>query len=157
LTRQLSALFDSHERAAAAVAELRQHHFSERELTVVGPAAADRIDARERMGEPGTQPEARHGTWIGSALGAAVGGFFSLVSMALIPAVPIFVVGGAAVVGAIGSLTGLGVDSQHLQSVESALRAGQVLLLVEQETDERTQEAKDVIERHGPASLTLSS
>jgi uncharacterized membrane protein len=157
MTCQVSALFEDHDQAAAAVRSLQEHQFQERELTVI--AKADEATAQEldRYEQSVEREDSRTGVWTGSALGAAVGGYLGLLSMVLIPALPLFIVGGAAVGGLLGKgLGGLGVADQHVGSVEETLRGGGALALVHEPDPKRAQLAQDLLKQHAARSVTVA-
>lgn len=149
MTRHVTALFDRHEEAAEAVRLLKEQKFTDREFTVVAkPDEASADDATGAHVSALNEANKRGGAWVGSALGAAVGGTVGLLSIALIPAIPLMMVGGAAVGGTAGNLFGdSGIGTEERARIERALQAGGVLIVVEQETDERAQLARELLQR----------
>jgi uncharacterized membrane protein len=150
----VSALYDEREAAAAAVHQLRDHGFGDREVTVV--ATPDPNDAEVGQNDEAvSKRDARIGGWGGSALGAAVGGYLGVLSMALIPALPLLVAGGALVGGIAGGVGGLGVAEKDAHEAESTLRAGGVLVIVRERDDERAHEAIRVLEDSGARTVGM--
>jgi uncharacterized membrane protein len=153
MTFIISAAFDERDQAAKAVHALRANHFSDRELSVV--AAADQHAVAEH--ERGTAGRAvRSGVWAGTALGAAVGGYLGLLAMALVPALPLLIVGGAAVGGLAGSMTGLGVASGNVKEAERVLHAGGALLIVRETDEQRARTALHVLEEAQARTIGMS-
>ena len=149
MTRQVTALFDSHDEAAEAVRLLKEHKFSDREFAVVARQEEGSADeATDARVSALSESKERGGAWVGSALGAALGGTVGLLSIALIPAIPLMMAGGAAVGGGAGSFFGeAGISSEERGKIEGKLREGGVLIVVEQETDERAQLARELLMR----------
>lgn len=152
MTHRVNALFEQRDQAAEAVRALRARDFDDRTLTVI--ARAD--DLPRGNTEHTDQANKTTAAWTGSALGAAVGGYLGLLSMVLVPALPLLVVGGAAVGGAIGSLTGLGVADRELDAVRETLQGGGVLLVVNEESDERAQLAREVLTKSEAKTVSAS-
>ena len=159
MTRHVSALFDGHEEAASALQLLKQHEFTEREMTVVAKPDDDEADDTAKLQQSATkEANDKAGTWVGSALGAAVAGTTGLLSMALIPAVPLLMVGGAAMGGGAGKLLGgadLGPKQREL--LEQKLRAGGVLIVVHQETEERAKLAEELLGRAHAHDIAITA
>ena len=149
MTRHVSALFDGHEDAARAIQLLKEHEFTHREMTVIAKPDDSEAEDRRQGAVQGANGQA--GTWVGSALGAAVAGTAGLMSMALIPAVPLLMVGGAAIGGGAGKLFGgAELGPKQREMLETKLRAGGVLVVVHQETEERARIAQELLGRsHG--------
>lgn len=158
MTRHVSAVFDNHEQAARAIRTLQEHDFSDREFSVI--AKPDDQDGQsEALHQRSLEQEnARGGAWTGSVLGAAVAGSVGLVSMALIPAIPLLVVGGAAAGGVAGKLFGgLGLGQHQSKETEAALQAGGVLVVVHQETEERARKAQELLESLPSKGVSVSN
>ena len=62
-------------------------------------------------------------------------------------------IGGAAIVGIVGALTGWGVPEEHAQHYEREVSAGRAVVVVH--TEERREEAWDILTRHGAHSRDL--
>jgi hypothetical protein len=142
MTHLISAVFETRDDAAQIVRRLKESGFSDREFTVVAGS-----DAAQEEGElESEQQTGRAGAWAGSALGAAVAGSVGLMSMALIPAVPLMMVGGAAAAGAAAdAVTRFGSGPLQDEQTQRILRAGGAVIVVDTDTDNRARIARDVL------------
>lgn len=146
----VGAVFDDREQAADAVWSLRQHHFTDQELSVIAsPEEEERArGATEQYLRMARREELRTGAWTGSALGAAVGGYLGLLTMTLLPALPLFVVGFAAIGGFLGGTLGFGMHERLLREAEHALRSGGVVLLIHEDSKDRSDLAEKLLKEH---------
>jgi uncharacterized membrane protein len=149
----VTALFHDRDRAAHALRRLQQQGFGQSELTVV--SSVDR-EVHQDLSERSEQVDAHGGAWAGTALGAAVGGYLGLLSMVLIPALPLFIVGGAALGGIAGTMLGLGVGDHQAAQAEELLRSGGALVVVTTENSDRARAAKDLLGQQSARDLSVS-
>jgi hypothetical protein len=142
MTHHISAVFETHDDAAQTVRRLKESGFSDRDFTVVAQS-----DVQQKEGELENEQQAgRGGAWAGSALGAAVAGSVGLLSIALIPAVPLMMVGGAAAAGATAdAVTRFGSGPLLNEQTQRILRGGGVVIVVETDADDRASVARDVL------------
>jgi hypothetical protein len=145
--------------ADAAVRELVDAGFRAKEVGVITKNASgtwnpDGSDSGENAGE---------GALVGAVAGAGIG---SLVGMGILSGViPVIgpalmagtfgviasnAVGGAAIAGVVGALTGWGIPDEHARYYESEVAAGRTVVAVS--TDERREAARAILRRHGGAS-----
>lgn len=147
-------VFDNHARARVAVEDLRRAGFPDDRIGFMGP-------------EPGApvgravDHDPAEAAGVGAAVGAAAGGAAGLVVAAAMftPIGPV-VLGGAlatwlATVGvgvtagaALGALVGFGLPEHEARWYEGELKAGRTLVLVH-EADERAEDARHILRRHG--------
>ncbi|HVZ32782.1 MAG TPA: helix-hairpin-helix domain-containing protein [Polyangiaceae bacterium] len=157
MTYNVSALFDNPSHAAEAVRALQGHGFGERELTVITTPGENTDVVSEWEEDSVARGQRRTGGWMGGALGAAVGGYIGLVSMVLIPALPLLILGGAAAGTVAGRLMGLDLADHQVRDAESVLRAGGALLVVREDDAERAKLARDVLARCGVHAFSMDS
>jgi hypothetical protein len=156
MTRHVSAIFEDHQKAADAVRSLREAGFWDREFSVLARSG----DTSEGQSHESRVEEesGKGGAWTGSVLGSAVAGMAGLLSIAAIPAVPLLMVGGAAIGGTAGRVFGrLGVGQEELESMQNDLEHGGVLVVVHQETDERAALARDLLTQARGKSVRVAS
>jgi uncharacterized membrane protein len=152
----VGAVFADPEQAADAVWSLRQHEFTDQELNVITSLeeAEQAHGMREQYSRLARREEQRTGAWTGVAIGAAVGGYVGLLTMVLLPALPLFVVGFGAVGGFLGGMLGSGMNDELVKHAEDALRAGGVVVLIHEDSEERAQLADRLLQEHHANEVT---
>ncbi len=146
-------VFDDRRAAQQAVAELRRVGFRDDQIGVVA-----RDEAREGVNtETGSRWE--EGAATGIAAGAGLGALWGLGIVAgVLPAIGPAIAGGvlasvlasaaggAAVVGVLGALVGLGIPEDEARFYEGEFHAGRTLVTVQ--APGRYEEARDILRRH---------
>jgi uncharacterized membrane protein len=148
----VSALFDDRDHAAAAIHALKKEQFAGNQLSVV--AKTDHAEAASHEHAVSGR-DVRSGVWAGSALGAALSGYVAMSTVALVPALPLFVVGGAVIGGMFGSMTALGVAEKDERDTERTLREGGALVVVREPNEWRARRALEVLEENGARSAAI--
>jgi hypothetical protein len=147
-------VFDTHEGAEAAVAELQREGFPAEAISVVRRPAG----TPPEVGAEDT--EAGSGTVAGASVGALVGGAVGLAALAVPGIGPLLAAGpvAAALSGALtggalgalaGSMVGLGVPKERAEQYETAVRAGGVLVTVGTPNQVVAGGARETLARHG--------
>lgn len=149
-------VFDSHDRARAAIEALHDEGFSEDEVSVVakdrqGSGEEDQDGAMDMIGGDNITDGAAWGSGIG-----ALGGFLAGLGALAIPGLgPIVAAGplaaalsGAVAGGIAGGLIDLGIPDQESRRFEQDVKEGRIVAVVETER-ENVDRAKAVLERHG--------
>ncbi len=166
------AVFKSREAANAAIAELYEAGFREREIGVVHrnsqgiqhgldrntSAASDDDDAAEAT-TGGAVAGAVTGLGVGALVGAGVlAGVIPVVGPALfagtLGVLASNAAGGAAVAGLVGALTGWGLSEEDATYYEGEVTAGRTIVTV---TSDRSKEAEQIMKRHGGTARQRSS
>jgi uncharacterized protein (TIGR02271 family) len=150
-------VFENHEQADRAVAELRKAGFRDDQIGVAGRhvTGATTTDATE---EKGTHADtgALTGALAGAGLGALAGlGILAGVIPAIGPAIAGGTLGillsnvaaGAGVAGLVGALVGAGVPEEEAKYYEDEFRAGRTLVTVQ--ANGRAAEARAILQRCG--------
>jgi hypothetical protein len=152
--RTVVGLFSRRSDAEAAIRDLKDAGFTDRQIGVALRDASDQRELEQSTGSVAVEAAAT-----GALGGGVVGGLIGLLGSLLIPGVGPIVVGGvlasaltgagigAATGGIIGALVGMGVPETDAQHFDLGLRSGSTLVTVD--AGARTQEALDVLERHG--------
>lgn len=140
--------FRTEEEASRAIEQLKAEGYSTDEISVI---AKDRKDMKAISEETGTK--APEGVATGATAGGLVGGIAGLLAGLGIMAIPVFgpimVAGpiavtltgtavGAGAGGLVGGLIGLGIPEDEAKEYESNVKEGQILVLVEDKADKRT-------------------
>jgi len=161
----VSRLFDSHEEAAAAVADLETAGFNHDDISLVSPGEGRVVE--DRSFAPGEHHDdnvhAAHGVAKGALIGAGLGGGATLLAGASLLAVPgmgpVLAAGfltaalvGAGAGGATGGMMGAVQDAGHSDADAHALtegvRRGGSLVIVKAPED-RAAMAEEILVRHG--------
>lgn len=153
------SVFSSRAAADSAVRELVDAGFRAKEVGVITRDTSGNWTAEDSA----SAENAGQGAIVGAVAGAGIG---SLVGMGILSGViPVIgpalmagtlgvigsnAVGGAAIAGLVGALTGWGIPDEHARFYESEVAAGRTVVAVS--TDERREEARDILRRHGGAS-----
>lgn len=127
----INAVFTTQDQAARAIEELKARQgLTEPDVTVVARADDASVTRREQGAVERAQLQGS--AWSGTMLGAAIGGFAGVIlsSFALLPALPLLVVGGAA----IGAIATKGVHSavvdQQIDGAKAVLADGGAIVFV---------------------------
>ena len=156
-------MFDDPARAQMAVRELMDAGFTEDQVGVVTHDRSQTIRA-ESAADRGSK--VAEGAAAGAAAGAGAGALWALGIMAgvLNPIGPVIVgggwlasillsaAGGAAAVGIVGALIGLGIPEEEARYYEGELKAGRTMVTVR--ADGRYDEAFGILRRHGAYDLS---
>lgn len=157
-------VFDSRDKAEAAISDLHASGFSESQIGLVlkdirggTTRSADDASAEAQAENAG------EGALTGAVAGAGIGGLVGLGIMAgVLPVIgpAIFAgtlgmlasnaAGGAAVLGVIGALTGWGVSEEDARYYESEIAAGRAVVTVT--AGSRCGEARRILRTHGAVS-----
>jgi len=152
-------VFDSRDKAEAAITELHDTGFREtdiglviRNATTTGVKADD--DVAENAGE-GAMAGAVAGVGIGGLVGLGVlAGVLPVIGPALfagtLGVLASNAAGGAAVLGVIGALTGWGIPEEDAKYYEGEVAAGRVVVTVT--AGSRCSEARRILRSHGAVS-----
>lgn len=139
--------FRTEEEASRAIEQLKAEGFRTDEISVI---AKDRKDMKAISEETGTK--APEGVATGATAGGLVGGIAGLLAGLGIMAIPVFgpimVAGpiavtltgtavGASAGGLVGGLIGLGIPENEAKEYENNVKAGQILVLVEEKAGNR--------------------
>jgi len=147
-------VFENHDDADRAVAELRSSGFSNSQIGVVGH---DKKGRKTTTDGGGTKAE--EGALVGAAVGAGAGGLVGLGILAgLIPAIgPVIAggalaallanaAGGAAIAGLAGTLIGLGLPEEDAKYYDTEFQSGRTVVTVHAEG--RRADALAIVRRH---------
>jgi uncharacterized membrane protein len=130
----INAVFSTQDEAAHAIEALKaQQGLTERDVTVVARADNESLTRREQGAVERAQLQGS--AWSGTMLGAAIGGAAGVIlsSFALLPALPLLIVGGAAL-GAIATKNvNRGVVDQQIDAAKSVLEDGGAIVFVHSE------------------------
>jgi len=157
---------DAH-RAENVVNDLRAAGFSNNDISVLFP---DRSGSRDFAVAQGTKaPEgAATGAGAGGAVGATVGWLVGIGALAIPGVGPFLAAGpilaalsggaiGAAVGGLTGALIGMGVPEFEAKQFEGKLKSGNILVSVHSSESDSTNRVKEIFERHGGESITVTN
>ena len=150
-------VFNERNDADRAIAELRQAEFRNDQIGVV-----TRDDQGQTVikNEEEIETESREAVTVGTVAGAGIGGLVGL--GVLVGAIPVIgpalaagtlatiltnAAGGAVIAGLGGALMGWGVPEQHAKFYDGHFQAGRILVTVH--TDDRCEQARAILERHG--------
>lgn len=158
-------IFDSRDKAEAAIAELEAAGFAAEDI---GIAARDPHGDWSEFHTADLDSGTRRGAIAGAAAGIGVGGLWAIgIATGFLPAFGPVIAGGilgsllvSAATGAaagslVGALVGLGLSEEHAQHYESEVEAGGILLTVS--TGERFFEALRILQAHGGYSIQQES
>lgn len=127
----INAVFSTQDQAAHAIEELKARQgLDEHEVTVV--ARADDASLAKREQGAVERAQLQGSAWSGTMLGAAIGGAAGVIlsSFALLPALPLLIVGGAAL-GAIATKNvNRDVVDQQIHAAKSVLEDGGAIVFV---------------------------
>lgn len=151
----INAVFSTQDQAAHAIEELKARHgLTEREVTVVARADAASLARREQGAVEEAQLQGS--AWSGTMLGAAIGGFAGVIlsSFALLPALPLLVVGGAA----IGAIATKGVHSavvdQQVGGAKAVLSEGGAIVFVHSDDPNTLMQAGELLRAEHAQSVS---
>lgn len=165
---RITAAFDDHQHAEAAVHDLRRHGFTDAHLSILGRSTAD-VHATTGESTPrvgvNLHADVTQGAGTGAAAGVASGALIGL-AVSLIPGAGPFlgagvlassiaggVATGAVVGGSVGSLIGAlgqaGYSDEEARYYNDAVQSGAVLLAVDARNDAQRQVIRDTLARHG--------
>ena len=148
-----------HERSDAerAIAELRQAEFRNDQIGVVTRDDQGKVVIKN---EEEIATESREAVTVGTVAGAGIGGLVGL--GVLVGAIPVIgpalavgtlatiltnAAGGAVIAGLGGALMGWGVPEEHAKFYDGHFQAGRILVTVH--TDDRSEQARAILESHG--------
>jgi uncharacterized membrane protein len=127
----INAVFSTQDQAAHAIEELKaQQGLSERDVTVVARADDASLVRREQGAVERAQLQGS--AWSGTMLGAAIGGFAGVIlsSFAILPALPLLMVGGAALGALATRSVHHDVVDQQIDSAKAVLADGGAIVFV---------------------------
>lgn len=145
--RTVVGLFESRDRAEAALRALRAAGFSEQSLGLA-------------MRDDDSHAPTAEGSAAGALSGGVIGGLMGLLGSLLVPGLGPIVIGGvlastltgagvgAAAGGLVGALISLGVPEADARHFDEGVRGGSILITVR--AGARTDEAVALLQRHGP-------
>jgi len=155
-------VFDSQERAQQAVNELRRMGFREDQIGVAGKHVSH-IDGASNVSDAASKSGA--GLAAGAATGAGLGALWGLGILAgVLPAIGPAIAGGtlatilssagagAAALGIVGALTGLGMSDEEAGYYENEFKSGRIIVTVT--ADNRYDEASTTLRRFGSYDMT---
>jgi len=163
-------VFDHSEQAHQALQELRLAGFVDAELSVItgshgtlphSPAEPTPMAAAEKEK---LEHDAASGALIGAGIGSIgalslaalmVPGFMPLMVGGYLAMLAVGAAGGALAGGLAGSLIGLGLPERHAHEIEQALLAGRTVVSVH--TEERQDEAAEILDRNGAEHLDIDT
>jgi hypothetical protein len=158
-------IFDSREKAEAAITELEAAGFAAEDI---GIAARDPHGEWSEFHSANVDTAPRQGAIAGAAAGIGVGGLWALgIAAGVLPAIGPVVAGGflgsllaSAATGAatgslVGALVGMGLSQEHAEHYESKVEAGGILLTVS--TGDRFFEALRILQANGGYSIQQES
>ena len=164
--RMVAGLFPDVPMAKDAVTELKAAGFTDKEIGLAMRNPSEAPDLTETVAETRSTQEAATGAVGGGILGGLTG-LLVAVGVVVVPGIgPVLAGGalasalgitgasviagaglGAAAGGLVGGLVGLDIPEETARRVETGIRSGRVLVLVN--TSERAREARAILERHG--------
>lgn len=157
MTRIVSYLFDDHDQARRAVAELERAGFTANEVSLVA-----RADDGTLTNEPLDVSGAATGAEIGGVAGAGAGilaalgvlaipGIGPVVAAGMLATTLVTATGGAVAGGLIGALTDFGVDAADADVYAEGIRRGSSLVTV-RTSEDRWQEADSLLRLLAPVN-----
>jgi len=159
MAKTVVGVFDTMSEAQDVVKDLVDHGFAESDVSLV--AGKDEGEGAEATGR--ARPDAGSRAAKGAGIGAAAGILAGLVALAIPGIGPVVAAGplatalagagiGAAAGGVIGALTSAGVPEEQAHHYAEAIRRGSVLVAI-RTSDERAQEAADIMDRRGAINV----
>lgn len=154
--------FDTYQDAARAADELRASGIADSEINVVGNNVTAKGDIRRDAAKDDGSNTAT-GAIAGGAIGGIAGAAAALAGLAIPGIGPILAAGpiaaalagagaGAVAGGLIGSLTEMGVPSEHAETYAEAVRRGGALVIVRTE-DFKVERVEDIIQGQGAVDI----
>jgi hypothetical protein len=155
--KTIIGVFRQEQEAEKAVRQLRDHGFSEKEVSLIGPdTRKQNRGAHDGAEGPHLASGATWGAGIGGGIGLLAGagalaipGFGPLLAMGPLAAA----LTGAATGGIAGSLADWGIPEQEAKRVEEDVRRGEFLAVVR--TDHNAQEAERVLRDCGAHDIDM--
>jgi hypothetical protein len=163
MSKIITAVFDTHPNAAAALESLVSYGFASSEISFVASDEFDvdtfGVEIHSKLAEG-----AAIGAGTGGAIGAVVAGLTLVGAVAtggagLVVAGPLIAAlagagAGAAGGSVLGGLIGLAIPEHEVKHYEEAINRGHVLVGVNTETAEQRKAAKDIFDRHGASKIS---
>ena len=157
-TKHVYALFDSHEKAAAAHADLQAEGCSTEHCSAImheRHVDISSLSNRERASREGT----RKGAAVGGAAGMVIGGLTVLGGnlLGVGPLAAMALTGGAmaAFGGVLGGIAGSDEPDKHIRALAESVENGKVLIAVETDDPKLRKMCETVFERHGGQPITV--
>lgn len=154
------AAFSDNKHARQALADLRDHEFSDRHVGVL--ARGDDGDAEFKSFKEMESKKPGKGAAVGATAGAGTGVVWSLgIAAGLLPAIGPVIGGGllgalvasgatgAAAGGLVGALVGLGISDEDAAYYEGELERGKSVIVVKAKNEEQAVHAQKILREHG--------
>lgn len=160
MTKTVVGVFESHDQAEKAVAQMRKSGFDTNEISIAAKEQQNQNNGGDEdtlgMGMPG-------GTTTGGVLGGLAGLALGAGAIAVPGLGPIIAAGpiagmlsGAATGGIAGGLIDMGIPEERGQYYENEVKSGKVLAAVRAH-EQKVQEAADIFRSHGAKDVETHS